>query len=87
MRRGGKVARRCCLNRTMSHSVTGNVSGKVWGSHVRHGDTKAMSKLYGNKRWYPFSEYLKAAREKAHVLASESCYQARRNGNEKYFKA
>lgn len=80
---GGNVACQCGLNRTIAQSVTGNVSRKVWGFHIRHGDTKAMPKLYGNKRWYPFSEFLKAAREKAQVLAYGSCYQARQDGNEK----
>ena len=33
----------------------------MWGIHVRHGDAKSMSDVYGNRRWFPFSDYFDAA--------------------------
>jgi hypothetical protein len=74
---GGKVACQCG-NRTISNSSL----GKVWGFHVRHGDTKAMPKLYGNKRWYPLSEFLKAAQEKARGLGATSYRQTCQNAED-----
>ena len=42
----------------------------MWGIHVRHGDAKSMSDVYGNRRWFPFSDYFDAAAALAAQTAS-----------------
>ena len=42
----------------------------VWGVHVRHGDAKSMADIYGNRRWFPFSDYFDAAAALAVQTAS-----------------
>lgn len=70
---GGIAQCQCGPRRNSTYPEHG--SGQVWGFHIRHGDNKAMPHIYGNKRWYPFQDYLKAAKAKARSLGAESCDQ------------
>ena len=43
--------------------------GAVWGVHIRHGDVKALSNVYGNRRVFSFKTAFNVARKKAHEYA------------------
>lgn len=68
---GGTAECQCGVQRNSTRSAKNGA--QVWGFHIRHGDNKAMPHVYGNKRWYPFQDYLKAARQRARSLGAGSC--------------
>ena len=48
----------------------------IWGLHVRHGDMKAYQDIYGNRKLYPFEDYLLAAQRRGHQAVIEGNYSA-----------
>ncbi len=42
----------------------------IWGLHVRHGDLKALSKVYSYKEIFEFDDFFAAARQLSHVQKS-----------------
>jgi hypothetical protein len=78
---GGKAFCQCGNLSSTNITIRSTNSGEVWGLHIRHGDNKAMPRLYGNKRWYPLAEYLRAARERVHDLGTASCSQTHRDAH------
>lgn len=43
-------------------------AGSLWGLHVRHGDLKALSNVYGYKEVFDFEDYFSAAISLSHTL-------------------